>query len=208
MKLPEKTVERLSKYRRTLLNCIKSGKYNIFSHELAAFNNLTAVQVRRDIMLIGYSGKLRHGYDVKELVDVIGNILDIEEGQNIAVVGLGGLGKAILGYMQNKRPKLKIVAAFDIATDKIDKNYAGIFCYHNNMMQEIIKSKNITIAALTVPADAAEKTAERLVIAGIRGILNFTPVPLTLTQNVYLEEYDIITSLEKIGYFVKKAINK
>ncbi len=72
MKLPEKTVERLSEYRRTLLECLTRGKTHIFSHELARLHNITAVQVRRDLMLIGYSSLKKKGYDAKELVDVIG----------------------------------------------------------------------------------------------------------------------------------------
>jgi redox-sensing transcriptional repressor len=75
-KLPEKTVERLSQYRRVLLTCLQQGKYNIYSHELANLLHLNPVQVRRDIMLIGHSGTLRKGYDVKKLSDMIGEIID------------------------------------------------------------------------------------------------------------------------------------
>ncbi|MGM0505488.1 MAG: winged-helix domain-containing protein, partial [Bacteroidota bacterium] len=93
-KLPEKTIGRLSEYRRTLLNCLAKGKTHIYSHELANLHNITAVQVRRDIMLIGYSTTLKKGYDVKALIDVIGDIIDTEDGLNAAVIGIGNLGKA------------------------------------------------------------------------------------------------------------------
>ncbi len=76
MKLPGKTVERLSEYRRTLLECLDEKRNFIFSHDLAARLHITAVQVRRDLMLIGYSSVLRKGYDVKELIDTIGKIID------------------------------------------------------------------------------------------------------------------------------------
>jgi redox-sensing transcriptional repressor len=204
-KLPDKTVERLSQYRRTLLIANTAGKHHIFSHELAAMLHITPVQVRRDIMLIGYSGTLRQGYDVKELIDIIGKIIDSREGQKVAVIGIGNLGRAIIGYFSGKRTKLSVVAGFDVNPDKIDHVYAGVWCYHFDSLTEIIKKENITIAVLTVPAADAAQVADLLVMAGIKGILNFTPKPINVPSNVYLEEYDMITSLEKLAYFVKKV---
>ena len=102
-KLPDKTVERLSQYRRNLLLCVLQGKTHIFSHEIANLLHITPVQVRRDIMLIGYSGTLRKGYDIQELIDLIGDIIDSEDGQKVAVVGAGNLGRAIISYLKGKR---------------------------------------------------------------------------------------------------------
>jgi redox-sensing transcriptional repressor len=204
-KLPDKTVERLSQYRRTLLIANATGKHHVFSHELAAMLHITSVQVRRDIMLIGYSGTLRQGYDVKELIEIIGKIIDSKEGQKVAVIGIGNLGRAIIGYFSGKRTKLTVVAGFDLNPEKVDRVYAGVWCYHFDRLTEIIKKENITIAVLTVPASEAANVAELLVMAGIKGILNFTPKPINVPSNVYLEEYDIITSLEKLAYFVKKV---
>ncbi len=204
-KLPDKTVERLSQYRRTLLIALGTGKHHIFSHELAALLHITSVQVRRDIMLIGYSGTLRQGYDVKELIDIIGKIIDSKDGQRVAVIGIGNLGRSIIGYFSGKRTKLSIVAGFDINPDKIDRAYAGVWCYNFDRMAEIIQKENISIAVITVPAAETNFVADKLVMAGIKGILNFTPKPINVPSNVYLEEYDIITSLEKLAYFVKKV---
>jgi redox-sensing transcriptional repressor len=203
-KLPEKTVERLSEYRRTLLNCLSKGKTHIFSHELAQLHNITAVQVRRDIMFIGYSSMQRKGYDVREMIEVIGNIIDSEEGLNVAIVGIGNLGRAITHYFMGKRSKLNIVAAFDIDQSKIDRVISGVKCYSLQSFPEIVKELDISIALLTVPSDAAFETTETIVMGGIKGILNFTTMPLNVPTNVYLEEYDMITSLEKVAYFVKK----
>ena len=203
-KLPEKTIERLSQYRRALLISADNHKNHIYSHELAALLHITPVQVRRDIMLIGYSGTLRHGYEIKELINLIGNIIDSDEGQKACVIGSGNLGKAIISYFNGKRTKLTIVAAFDINPDKVNRVYAGVPCYHIDQMNKIIKSDNITMAVMTVPGSEAARVAESLVIAGIKGILNYTPTPVNVPENVYLQEYDMITSLEKIAYFVKK----
>lgn len=205
MKLPEKTVERLSQYRRVLLNCLNEGKIRIFSHELANILHLTSVQVRRDIMLIGYSGTLRKGYDVKDLSDKIGKIIDSEVAQNVAIFGVGNLGRAIIGYLKGKRTKLSIVAAFDVNPEKVNRVIAGIPCYAVEEMEEVIKRENIRIGILTVPAEAAADTTEKLVMVGIKGILNYTPVPVNVPETVFLEEYDMITSLEKVTYYVKSS---
>ncbi|MFP4367588.1 MAG: redox-sensing transcriptional repressor Rex [Bacteroidales bacterium] len=204
MKLPGKTIERLSQYRRILLNCLSSGKTHIYSHELANMLNLTAVQVRRDIMLMGYSTSLKKGYDINELIKVIGTILDTRKGQNVAVVGVGNFGRAITGYFTGKRSKLNIVATFDTDPSKINRVISGVNCYPVQQLSQMIKELDITIAILTVPPDHAESVTESLVIAGIKGILNFTSVPLNISGNVYLEDYDMITSIEKVAYFVKK----
>lgn len=202
-KLPEKTVERLSEYRRTLLNLLAEGVTHVYSHELARMHNITAVQVRRDIMFIGYSSSQRKGYEIKDLIDAIGKVLDSETGINAAIVGVGNLGTAITAYFSGKRSKLNIVAAFDIDRSKIDRIIAGVPCYHVSRINEIIKERDISIGIITVPADYAAETAKILVQAGIRGILNFTSVPLKVPDYVYLENSDMITLLEKVAYYVK-----
>ncbi len=155
-------------------------------------------------MLIGYNGTLRKGYDVKELIDLIGNIIDTEEGQNVCIMGLGNLGKAILKYFSGKRPKLKIVACFDSNEEKIGQLYGGIPVLHAEELAERIRSMNISIGIITVPFDRANETAGYLVNAGIKGILNFSSKPLNLPDHVYLEEYDMITSLEKVAFHTKE----
>ena len=204
MHLPDKTIERLSQYRRNLLITLAKGKEFIFSHEIAQLLHITPVQVRRDIMLIGYNGTLRRGYDIKELIELIGNIIDTEQGQNVCIMGLGNLGKAILNYFAGKRPKLKVVAAFDINPEKIGHLYAGVPVLHVDELKEKMSSMDISIGIITVPFDKALETANLLVDSGIRGILNFSSKPLNLPEHVYLEEYDMITSIEKVAYHTKR----
>lgn len=203
MSLPEKTVERLSEYRRTLLNCLNEGKNHIFSHELAALLHNTAVQVRRDMMLMGFTSMQRKGYAIKELIEAIGELIDTTEGLNLAVVGAGNLGRAITGYFRGKRSKLNIVATFDIDPDKIGHMVAGVKCYSLDDFQRLVIELQISIAVLTVPPEHSRNIADFVAANGIKGILNFTTVPLNMPPHVYLEEYDMITSLEKIAYFVK-----
>ncbi|HCT31060.1 MAG TPA: redox-sensing transcriptional repressor Rex [Bacteroidales bacterium] len=206
MKLPEKTVERLSEYRRTLLECLTKGKTHIYSHELARLHNNTAVQVRRDLMLIGYSSMKKKGYDAKELIEVIGKIIDSKNGLNVAVIGMGNLGRAVTTYFIGKRPKLNIVATFDVDTNKTDRVISGINCFHVKDLKAKIKSSNISIAIIASPPNTAAEIAETLIMSGIKGILNFTTTPLNVPDSVFLEEYDMITSIEKVAYFVKEQV--
>lgn len=202
-KLPEKTVERLSQYRRVLLKVAEEGKNHIFSHELANLLHITSVQVRRDIMLIGHTGTLRKGYEITELVRSIGEIIDCKKEQKVAVIGAGNLGKAIMGYLKGKRTKLTIKAAFDVNPDKVGRVISGIRCYHVDELKDIIEKENITIAILTVPGDQAVQVAEECIKAGVRGVLNYTPTPVNVQPHAYLEEYDMITSIEKVAFFAK-----
>ncbi|MCD6333087.1 MAG: redox-sensing transcriptional repressor Rex [Bacteroidales bacterium] len=201
--LPKRTVERLSKYRRILLGTLADGKTHIYSHELAGLLHITAVQVRRDMMLMGFSSMLRKGYDVKDLIEAIGDLIDTPAGMNVAVVGLGNFGQAVTTYLQGRRPKLHIVATFDVAKEKIGRAFGGVQCYSMEELPGMIREQNIQIAVLTVPIDQAQSTALILAELGIKGILNFTTVPLHVPEDVCLEEYDMITSIEKVAYFVK-----
>jgi redox-sensing transcriptional repressor len=206
--LPERTIERLSQYRRSLYSCLDTGKTHIFSHELAALHNITAVQVRRDIMFIGYSTSNRKGYNVQELIQVISKIIDPQDILNVAVIGYGNLGKAISTYFIGKRPHLNLVAMFDLDPKKIGNRNGEIECYSIDRLREIIISKNISIGILTVPTYSAQDMAKELTQAGIKGILNLTSVILSVPDHIYLEEYDMITSIEKIAYFVKNQRKK
>lgn len=203
-RLPGKTVERLSEYRRALLGTLAENRNYIFSHELASLLHITAVQVRRDLMLIGYGSVMRKGYDIRELIRTIGEIIDDPEGLNVAIIGVGNLGRAISGYFRGKRTKLNVVAAFDVDPQKVDKVISGVKCYHLDQMRNHVSELGISIAVLTVPPDQARKVASAAVNCGIRGILNFTTVPLNVPDSVYLEEYDMITNIEKVAYFVKE----
>ena len=198
--LPEKTVERLSLLRRLLL---ASDKTHIFSHDIGKMMNQTSVQIRRDLMLMGYSGIAGKGYEVKSLIKAIGNCIDPEDTQYAAIIGMGNLGNAIAKYLHKKREHLKIIASFDNDERKINNCVSGIKCYHISNLKNVVNDLGISIGIITVPENAAVEIKDLLIEAGIKGILNLTPIPLQTPHNVYLTEYDMITSLEKTAYFIK-----
>lgn len=204
MGIPEKTIERLSEYRRTLLTNHKQGVTHIFSHVLAGIHGITAVQVRRDLMLIGFSSDTKKGYDVKILIEFISNILDSPAPINIAVLGMGHLGQAITKYFNGKGLKLKIIAAFDIDTSKIGQVIDTIPCYHVDDFEKITTDNDISMVVISLPAKAATTFVIPIINAGIKGVLNFTSTPLNFPQGIVVENYDITTLLEKVAYFVKE----
>ncbi len=208
MNLPPRTVERLSKYRRLLAKTRKGDNAYIFSHHLANLLNLTPVQVRRDLMLIGLSGNHRKGYNIRELIMLIGKTIDREEGHNIGIVGMGNLGRAVTRFKRKNEAKMEIVAGFDIDPTKIDIESDGVPCYHISSVREQIAIKGIEIVVLTSSAGAAQSITNVLVEAGVKGILNFTSEHLDVPGDIYLKEYDIMTSLEEIGFFIKDPDNQ
>ncbi len=203
MKLPKKTVQRLSRYRRLLLKYMYVSDPFIYSHDLARLLNLNPVQVRRDLMLIGSSGNHRKGYNVNELNKLIGETIDSEYQQNIAIIGIGRLGQAILSYVSGQEINLKISAAFDIDPQKIGKKFNGVSCYDISQLSSVIKEKNIEIGILAIPSEFAISIAAILLDSGIKSMINFTSVHLDLPKSIYLKEFDMITTLEEMAYFVK-----
>lgn len=202
--MPEKTIERLSEYRRTLLRCQKQGITHIFSHVLAGIHGLTAVQVRRDLMLIGFSSDTKKGYDVSVLADFISDILDSEAPMNIGVIGMGHLGQAITKYFNGKGLKLKIVASFDVDESKVGSFIDDIPCFSMTDFAQKVEDLDINIVILSCPTGQAEETVLPIVNAGIKGVLNFTSKPLNFPLGIVVENYDITTLLEKVAYFVKE----
>ena len=203
--IPEKTIERLSEYRRTLLKCHAQGITHIFSHVLAGMHGITAVQVRRDLMLIGFSSDTKKGYDVKVLIDFIDSILYSEQPINMAVIGMGHLGRAVTRYFNGKGLKLRITAAFDVDSAKVGTSIDGIPCYHIDEFESRVEELDISIVIVSSPTSVASTLVIPIINAGIKGVLNFTSAPLNFPQGIVVENYDITTLLEKGAYFVKGA---
>ena len=205
--IPEKTIERLSEYRRTLLKCHAGGITHIFSHVLAGMHGITAVQVRRDLMLIGFSSDTKKGYDVKVLIDFIDGILYSEQPMSVAVIGMGHLGQAVTRYFNDKGLKLRITAAFDIDPEKVGGVIDNVPCYHINEFEQRVEELDISIVIVSLPTSVASSLVLPIINAGIKGVLNFTSAPLNFPQGIVVENYDITTLLEKVAYFVKVADN-
>ncbi|NLX21259.1 MAG: redox-sensing transcriptional repressor Rex [Phycisphaerae bacterium] len=206
-------VKRLSLYRR-VLGALASpegwagglgssdGEY-VFSHDLASLAGVSAAQVRRDVMTIGYTGSPRRGYDVAGLIGRIGEFLDAPGGQSAVLVGLGHLGKAVLAYVGGRRTGLRIVAGFDVDPAKCGRVIHGCRCHGMEALAEVIAEHGANVGLVAVPGAEAQNVSIQLVRAGVRGLLNFAPVRLQVPEYVFVEDVDITVSLESVAFFAR-----
>ncbi len=200
-KISSKTVERMSQYRRVLGRLAESNATHVYSHELAYLCGLSAAQVRRDLMTIGFTGSSARGYDVSELLRRVSDFLGFSRERRLALVGIGYLGRALLDYFVDRNPIFRICAAFDADLDKVDRVIHGVRCYPVDKMGEILRPLQVQTGIITVPASAAQQVAFELVECGVTGLLNFAPVQLRVPPGVYLENLDLTSALEKVAYF-------
>jgi len=198
-----KTVSRMSRYRRLLQSLRESGVESIYSHQLARHAVVSAAQVRRDLMVIGYSGSPNKGYDVAACIDSIGSFLDGAARQEVALVGVGNLGHAVLSHFADKSPSVSIVAAFDVDPELTDTLIHGVRCVDVSLMAELVRDLSIEIAVLTVPGEAAQDAADKLVSAGVKSIISFAPTPLAVPNEIFVEYMDITAALESAAYFAR-----
>jgi len=200
----ERTIARLSLYRRILDGLRQEGVERVYSHELASRSGATAAQVRRDLMSLQVYGRPNRGYEVPALHDAIVAVLDPAEPQAAALVGVGNLGRAVLAFFHGRRPKFAFTAAFDTDPDKAGRVIHGCHCYPVADLPGVVQAEGIHVAALTVPAAAAQAVADQLVLAGVRSIVNFAPVPLYVPAGTFVEDVDLTTTLEKAAYYARK----
>ncbi len=203
MIVSERVIQRLVLYRKILQNLLTDGVTKIYSHALGDFVDSTPAQVRRDIMNIGYKGTPVHGYDISLLISSISDFVDPTQTRNVCIIGLGNLGKAILDYCHARNSKINIIDAFDKDPSKTNIEINGCKSYHINELETKIEDDRIELAILSVPISEAQAIAERLIRAGIKGILNYSPIELRLPEYIYVENRDMMLALEKVAYFAK-----
>lgn len=203
--IADRAVERMSAYRRHLERCDDEGVEQVFSSDLARMEGASAAQVRRDLMTIGFSGSPAKGYSVRGLREHIDALLGPALAAGIAVVGLGHVGVAVVDYFGRRRGKYDIRACFDIDPTLTGQSISGHYCHHVDELEAVVQAEKITVGVLSVPAPVAQAMANRLVSAGVRGLLNFAPVRLRVPSTIYVEDTDISVSLEKVMFFAHRT---
>jgi redox-sensing transcriptional repressor len=193
----------MSRYRRLLQSLQADGVQSIYSHQLARHATVSAAQVRRDLMEIGYSGSPNKGYDVAACIASISHFLDGPVRQEVVLVGAGNLGHAVLSHFAAKSPSVAIVAAFDCDPALDDTLVHGVRCFDVARMEDLVRDLDIEIAVVTVPGSAAQDVADILVRAGVRSMISFSPTPLTLPNGIFVEYMDITAALESAAYFAR-----
>ncbi|WP_405099276.1 redox-sensing transcriptional repressor Rex [Oceanobacillus sp. FSL H7-0719] len=200
-KIPQATAKRLPLYYRYLNNLNQQGKKRVSSKELSEAIKVDSATIRRDFSYFGALGKKGYGYNVEYLLGFFRSTLDQHELTDVALIGVGNLGTAFLNYNFTKNNNIQIKMAFDSDEEKIGKVYGGIPVYGIDELTE--KLGDIEVAILTVPVSEADAITEKLVDIGIKGILNFTPVRITVPDNVRVHHIDLTVELQALVYFLK-----
>jgi redox-sensing transcriptional repressor len=203
----KKCISRLSRYRKTLLRFRELGFVKVFSDTLGEAVGVTAAQVRKDFSLFGISGKKRGGYDVEILIEKLQIILGKDSVQNVIVVGLGNVGTALIKYKGFEKEGIKIIAGFDIDPTKINRK-ESIKIYPLDDLIEFVKKNNIQVGILAVPDIAAQEVCDKMVTAGIRGILNFSLIRLKGVEDIIINNVYLQMELENVIYFVNALERK
>ncbi len=198
-KIPELAVPRLSQYYRALLEL--RDKEVVSSEELAAFTGHNAAQIRKDLTYFGQFGTPGLGYSVEDLRKALLHILGIDKAWNVALVGVGNLGAALLGYKGFRPQGFRLAAAFDKDPAKVGQSVEGVPVLSVADLAGAVRRENIRMAIVTVPAAAAQEAADALVAAGVRAILNFAPVRLKVPETVTVHNIDVAIELERLSFF-------
>lgn len=201
-KIAEAAVARLSIYNRALCVLQRKGVEVISSDELGDRVGCSSVQIRKDLSFFGEFGESGKGYYVRDLKDAISRILGVDKKWNVALVGPGHLGSALLAYSGFKERGFNIIAVFDNDLRKIGKRWEDIVIQDISELSKTVKERDIRIGIITVPAQVSQDIANMLTSSGVRAILNFAPARINVPEGVWLRNADLSTELECLSYFL------
>ncbi len=200
-KIPMATITRLSVYMRTLQEILEEDTDVISSERLAKLCGVNPAQIRKDLAYFGEFGVRGVGYRVGDLVGQIKDILGLTRKWNLAMVGLGNLGSALIRHGNFLKHGYIFTAAFDVDPQKVGKRLPnGLIINHVNEIEEVVKERDVNVGIITTPASAAQSVANQLVLAGINGLLNFAPVQIQVPNCCHVENVDFTISLDTIAY--------
>ncbi|MFO7536289.1 MAG: redox-sensing transcriptional repressor Rex [Kiritimatiellia bacterium] len=206
MSHPREVVNRLARYKNALDKLRSLGLTRVFSDNLADVLGVSAALVRKDFSVFGLSGNKRGGYKVEELISEIGHILGRDEPQKVIIVGCGKIGTALMNYNGFSHLRVNIVAGFDVNPAKFDA-HAHIPIHNISQLPAVAKAEEVHFAILTVPEAVASGVVDVLLSLDIRGILNFTPMPLKDTGDCVIHNINIALELENLFYLARLSRN-
>ena len=200
--IPKATAKRLPLYYRYLRILNNAGKLKVSSTELSEAVQVDSATIRRDFSYFGELGKRGYGYDVESLMLFFAKTLSDDKMTNVALVGVGNLGSALLKYKFHQSNSIRVSAAFDVNPDIVGRIVDGIPVYPMSDMKEQIAIQQIDIAILTVPAQRSQDVVNELVESGIKGVLNFTPARIVAPEGVLIQNVDLTNELQTLIYFL------
>jgi redox-sensing transcriptional repressor len=201
-RIPRPTVKRLSLYLRELEVHADQGRQTMSSKQLGEALGLTDAQVRKDLACFGQFGHPGIGYRVQELMTQLRKILGTDRRWNAAIIGAGNIGRALMPYGRFRRKGFDIVAIFDRAPELVGTTVGEHHVRSMDELPTLVRDRDIKIGILCVPAEGAQDAADRLIEAGVVGILNFAPVRLDVHDAVSVVSVDLSQSLEQLAFQV------
>ena len=201
------TIGRMPLYLHFLQEESSKGAKYISSAVIAQNIPVSAVLVRKDLAIVSSQpGRPRLGFEVVRLIADIEKFLGYDNLSDAIIVGVGGLGKAFLGYEGFKSNGLNIVAAFDVDPSVIEERIAGKEVYALSELPQFVTKGKINIGLVTVPKDAAQGVVDLMVRSGIRAIWNFAPIPLKVPKGIIVKNEDLSASLALLAGELSKRI--
>lgn len=201
-KISESTVKRLSQYYRILTDQIEKGRETISSHKIAEINQVTAAQVRKDLSFFGSFGKRGLGYNTVALRKKIGDILGLNRTWNVALVGYGNIGRALLRYDEFRKQGFLFQVVFEADENKTGRTDGGVEIVHTKDAPSIVASKEIEIVIIAVPAREAQKVIDYFIDLGVRAFLNFATTSIHVPEGVVVKNENMSIELEALSYFL------
>jgi redox-sensing transcriptional repressor len=202
--IPRKTIYRLSIYLRCLARLHENGIGTVSSEALAKAAGVKPTQLRKDLAYFGTFGTRGLGYDVTDLFKKISEELGTSRLQPVILVGVGHLGLALVSYRGFEKEGFEIVAAFDADPKRKRDKEIKQPIYGMAELPDFIQKQNVKMAILTVPAIAAQTVANQLIDAGVTGILNFSPIVLSVPEEVMVNNVNLAIELENLSYFTQE----
>lgn len=202
-RIPPAVVRRLALYSRALSDLELNNQEKVSSSDLAELLGINSAQVRKDLAYFGQFGVPGFGYYIKDLRENLRRILRTDRDLAVILVGVGNLGSALVSYGGFNRQGFRITMAFDADRRKVGSARGDLAVHHIDEMEEQIKRVSADIAILAVPLDVCQAVADRLVAAGIRGILNFVPRRLSVPNHVKVHYVDLSIEMETLSYYLR-----
>ncbi|HTS89039.1 MAG TPA: redox-sensing transcriptional repressor Rex [Gemmatimonadales bacterium] len=199
-KIADSTVRRLSLYLRFLEEFEEQGTETVSSDALAARGGTTSAQVRKDLSFFGSFGKRGLGYPVGELVKRLREILGLGRTYRVAMIGAGKIGSALVQYRGFRQRGFQVVAIFDSDPAKIGRAWNGLVVREAKDLEAELRRQPVDIAVIVTPAEAAQSVTDRCVALGVKAILNFAPVQLSVPEDVVVKTVNLALELEALSY--------
>jgi len=200
--IPDIVIGRLPLYLRALTRLAVEGQEVTSSHELGRRLGISSAQIRKDLSHFGGFGKQGTGYQIAYLIEQLRQVLKVNQEWEVAVIGAGDLGTALLHYKGFADRGFRIACVFDNSPQKIGKKIGEYIVHPIDEMQKIIQERGIKIAMIAVPAEKAQEVANNLIEVGVRAILNYAPMSLNVPSDVKVQYIDPVVQLQRMTFYL------